>query len=304
MEIQDIVWSLTHDERFPHEAVRAAQERRDELVPIFLQEIDSFVAGDSDTRDRPSPLMLGFHLLGEWREKRAYRPLCQLLRCPPEDLEYLLGDATTETASRVMASVFDGDPQPLHGIILDEQADEFVRSCMFDTLAILTLRSEIPRPDTEAFLLDCFVGLRPQSEHPVWGGWQGAIADLGLSNLRSFAERAFSAGFVDPWSAKYADFERSLKEAIDGTQPEWVLDNLQPFHDTAAELSSWAGFTDSGDDGYDRPMDDWIPATGNTPYVKTEAAPGRNSPCPCGSGRKYKKCCLFKPPTPPAIELR
>jgi len=25
---------------------------------------------------------------------------------------------------------------------------------------------------------------------------------------------------------------------------------------------------------------------------------GRNDPCPCGSGKKYKKCCLGKPPTP------
>ena len=24
---------------------------------------------------------------------------------------------------------------------------------------------------------------------------------------------------------------------------------------------------------------------------------GRNDPCPCGSGRKYKKCCLGKPET-------
>ncbi|MFZ3139321.1 MAG: SEC-C metal-binding domain-containing protein [Polaromonas sp.] len=22
-----------------------------------------------------------------------------------------------------------------------------------------------------------------------------------------------------------------------------------------------------------------------------EATPGRNDPCPCGSGKKYKKCC-------------
>ncbi|MGA7454642.1 MAG: SEC-C metal-binding domain-containing protein [Rhodoplanes sp.] len=22
------------------------------------------------------------------------------------------------------------------------------------------------------------------------------------------------------------------------------------------------------------------------------AKPGRNDPCPCGSGKKYKKCCL------------
>jgi uncharacterized protein YecA (UPF0149 family) len=23
--------------------------------------------------------------------------------------------------------------------------------------------------------------------------------------------------------------------------------------------------------------------------------PGRNDPCPCGSGKKYKKCCMDKP---------
>jgi hypothetical protein len=26
---------------------------------------------------------------------------------------------------------------------------------------------------------------------------------------------------------------------------------------------------------------------------------GRNEPCPCGSGKKYKKCCIDKPPPPP-----
>jgi uncharacterized protein YecA (UPF0149 family) len=24
------------------------------------------------------------------------------------------------------------------------------------------------------------------------------------------------------------------------------------------------------------------------------AKPGRNDPCPCGSGKKYKKCCALK----------
>lgn len=24
--------------------------------------------------------------------------------------------------------------------------------------------------------------------------------------------------------------------------------------------------------------------------------PQRNKPCPCGSGKKFKKCCLHKPP--------
>ncbi len=25
--------------------------------------------------------------------------------------------------------------------------------------------------------------------------------------------------------------------------------------------------------------------------IRSEAEPKRNDPCPCGSGRKYKKCC-------------
>lgn len=30
----------------------------------------------------------------------------------------------------------------------------------------------------------------------------------------------------------------------------------------------------------------------SAPYMKQSAGPGRNDPCPCGSGKKYKKCCM------------
>lgn len=33
----------------------------------------------------------------------------------------------------------------------------------------------------------------------------------------------------------------------------------------------------------------WTPEQGN--YVRTEKKVGRNDPCPCGSGEKYKYCC-------------
>lgn len=29
-------------------------------------------------------------------------------------------------------------------------------------------------------------------------------------------------------------------------------------------------------------------------YVRENPKIGRNDPCPCGSGRKYKKCCMNK----------
>ena len=34
-----------------------------------------------------------------------------------------------------------------------------------------------------------------------------------------------------------------------------------------------------------------IPMFGNEPIVNSSPKIGRNDPCPCGSGKKYKKCC-------------
>ena len=33
---------------------------------------------------------------------------------------------------------------------------------------------------------------------------------------------------------------------------------------------------------------------GSTPYVRSGEKVGRNDPCPCGSGKKFKKCCMGK----------
>ena len=37
-----------------------------------------------------------------------------------------------------------------------------------------------------------------------------------------------------------------------------------------------------------------IVSRGSVPYRVENVKPGRNEQCPCGSGKKYKKCCLLK----------
>ena len=34
-----------------------------------------------------------------------------------------------------------------------------------------------------------------------------------------------------------------------------------------------------------------IKETPKVEAIKAQEGPGRNDPCPCGSGKKYKKCC-------------
>lgn len=55
---------------------------------------------------------------------------------------------------------------------------------------------------------------------------------------------------------------------------------------------------DSMKSALSRGIDGASPGTGariipGAPYVK-EKTPGPNDPCPCGSGKKYKKCCGAK----------
>ena len=40
-----------------------------------------------------------------------------------------------------------------------------------------------------------------------------------------------------------------------------------------------------------------LPKNAQQPYRRSEPKTGRNEPCPCGSGMKYKRCCLNKPQT-------
>lgn len=140
MDIQAIIRELTQTERLPREALAAASARRAEMVPVFLKEIEDHPSLDPAARTKPTPLFFIFHLLGEWREKSAYRPLARLLRLPDDEVDAIFGDSITTTSHRVMAALFDGDPQPLYEIILDPNAEEFVRWSMWEALAMVTRR--------------------------------------------------------------------------------------------------------------------------------------------------------------------
>src|SRR3546814_697594 len=147
LDAAEIIYQLTHAVGLPTEALKAATERRHEMAPLLVGEIEHYLAFDpgSAGRQRPNPLFFGFHLLGEWREPSAYRPLARLLRCHELEIDAILGDGITSTSHRVMAAVFDGDPQPLYDIILDPEAEQFVRSRMYETLSMIVVRGDRKR---------------------------------------------------------------------------------------------------------------------------------------------------------------
>jgi len=261
----------------------------------FLREIDSYLALDSTDRAKPTPLFFIFHLLGEWREKAAYRPLARLPKCPEHEINAILGDGITSTTHRVMAAVFDGDPQPLYEIILDPNAEEYVRSRMCETLAMLVMRGELDRTLVARFLRDAFNEIRPQAHCFVWQGWQSAIAMLGLSELKVLVKRAFDRGFSDRHWLGFEDFQQDVEWAAKhpGEHRHQQGDLFDLFGDTVEELSKWYAFSDDRRAAREQHLQEVEAELAESePYRNPFRGVGRNHPCPCGSGKKFKKCCL------------
>src|SRR6202035_3026350 len=92
MDATTIMRELTEAEGLPREALKAASTQRVEMVPVFLKEIEEHLALEPAARMKPTPLFFIFHLLGEWRERAAYRPLARLLRLPGEEVDAIFGD--------------------------------------------------------------------------------------------------------------------------------------------------------------------------------------------------------------------
>lgn len=288
-----IIRQLGSGEGMPTAAIRAATADRATVAPLLLDAIDRY---EPTSEAEENGIFIAFHLLGQWQEKSAYRTLARFLRRP--DVGVILGDATTETSHRVMAGVFDGDPCPIYDIINDFDADEFVRSRMFDTLVILVFRDELDQTQVADFLRSSFNDLQPQDPCAVWDGWQRAVALLALNELEPLVREAFRRGFVDKTVMSFKDFEDDLRQACAGgpLQP-WQRQEYEPFGDVIDELSDWAGFQpkQSRDQiAGGRPPNPWPGMPAHNPFRNV----GRNDPCPCGSGKKFKKCCIGKAELP------
>jgi hypothetical protein len=306
MDAAKLVAQLAYPGELPVEAIQTARAHRTDVAPVFVETIENFVSGaDRSTIDS---IWVIFHLLGEWREKSAYRTFAGLMRGPDEDIAEIFASTEGDTVHRVMAAVFDGDPAPLYEVIRDPKVDEFLRSRMFDAVAIVTLNGELPRDEASRFLRACYSQLMPQDESFIWDGWQNAIAVLGLAELRPLVEQAFDRGFISSDWSNLIEFEEVLQQAIDDPSAPLreAYGDFDLFGDTITELSAWDGVDreECLEWGGDDVEEDWSGEDGPTitllpeEFSPSESAVnpyrnvGRNDPCPCGSGKKFKKCCL------------
>ena len=296
MTPDDIMRDLARYDIFPKEAMTAARADREVIVPVFLDLVERL--GTQDRADMQegeiTALLPVFHMLGEFKEPRAYRPLLKLLRQPSKTLDYLLGDGVAETSFRVVAGTFDGDLQHLFDFILDDAADVFARSSMMDALVLIVQL----HPETRDAVADFFRHYRQNykgENSDLLVGWVEALADLGLPDMEAQICATFQAGLIPKEYCGLHEVLGDLNAAVaaDG-KPANPRYRIGLISDAIEELSKWHGYSDAYLDRQKRLGARTVSRA--MPWAETfmhDTPPiGRNELCPCGSGKKFKKCCL------------
>jgi uncharacterized protein len=290
--------SAGHD--LPREAMRWALDRWDEAAPGLLGVLERYADGTDRSEEAAGAVFFILHLAAERRETRAFAPLCRLLR-DAKALDAVLGDGVTTTLSRILIGTYDGDLEALKGVIEAEEADEYARAGALEVLAYLAATGRVAREEAEAYLLHLYDALRPQHESFVWSGWVLAVGLLGLEALSDVVRRAFERGLIDPMVMGYEHFREDLGRTL--ADPERMAgfryDNIAPLEDAAGELSRWYAFSEGAK--RDRARQSQVAAFDpppRGPAFNPYKHVGRNDPCPCGSGKKFKKCCLPRVSTP------
>lgn len=296
MTPDEIMRDLARDDIFPKIAMAAASAKRDEMAPVFIDLIDRLTR--QRIRDMQSDDVMAlipiFHMLGEWREPSAYRPLIKLLRRPTHALDHLLGDAVTETSYRVIAGTFDGDLQSIFEAVEDNKADDFARSALIDALVLIAQLHPNQRSAIEEYLRT-FRKRCPKAETDVLTGWMEAIAALGIPDMSQPVRDVFDQGLIPKEYCDFKHFFEDYEATIKGNGATAMRRYQNALITNAIDdLSKWHSYSEDFLAEQKRLKADnllrvspWTEA-----FVNTPDQVGRNDPCPCGSGKKFKKCCL------------
>ncbi len=291
MSNEEILAAFVRPDAFPEEAIGLADERRAEIAPLLVAEIEGSAAGlGADIEGLYYRTDIACHLLAEWRDTRGFKPLLSLLASPHREM---LGDTITESVSSLLARLFDGDIAALQSLILDQSAGEYVRDAAFGAYVLLVQEGVVTRTDAHAFLL-AFFASEPHRTSFAWNGWIDAVAQLLFEDLVPQVKELFEEEALDEIWLDYEDFEAMLQEARSSPGEPSQLAYRSPVE----EMRRWR-YANAEDDGEldldDEEINDLILSRFDaSPAVNPYKDIGRNDPCPCGSGKKFKKCCLPK----------
>jgi hypothetical protein len=282
----------TYTGRFPMQAMQTAIEQREAITPELLRVLEAVAENPLAFAKRQDYMLhlFALFLLAQFREKRAYAPIVKMFSGPGKTSYDLAGDTVTDGLNRILASVYDGDPALLQKLVENEDANEFVRDAAINAFLVLEHSRQMTRDEVVRYFRSWFHGKLQRQHSYVWDGLVCAVADLPAPELLEEVRQAYIDGLVDSTVADLEGIERDMLAPESRRRERHCL-----ITDAINEMESWSSF--HPEDSQPKNLPEIQPPTpapasyvAPQPFIRQPKI-GRNDPCPCGSGKKYKKCC-------------
>ncbi|MCD4708007.1 MAG: DUF1186 domain-containing protein [Candidatus Sabulitectum sp.] len=298
MEISDIIDELSVDDGYcPSEAIRDALERKEEITPILLESLENVIENTAELLKHPNSLQFfAMYILAKFRETKAYPLIIQMCYLPESVLKTLIKEIVEEDLFRILASVCDGNFDPIKGIIEDSLVPELHRSAALQSLYILALENTIAKSELVAYMGELYKGKLERNPSVVWNDLANMSGVFQTISLTDEIRKAYKENLIDSSVIEFARIEMlsSLPQEIvlSASKDQAIgfvkdLTRIQRFWDPLSSIDIDEENFHYSEKNRKSDYESVHPMV----HVDRKKKIGRNELCPCGSGKKYKKCC-------------
>ncbi len=286
----------TAGRELPVEAIREARRCRNAMIPKLIQVLQTASAAvrSGATPEGQAPFFALF-LLTEFQAKEAVPAILEAVSLPGELPFDLFGDGITSLLARVLASLAGDRLEVFDQLIRDQELNKYVRWEGTQVYRLLVRDGRLSRLEAVQYLQRHLREAIQHDDFAIAGPLVSQLARLAPKEAYEDIVEAYRRDLVDTFLVRLADVEKCIAEGEAGFL-RWQS-HCEPtgIADTIAELETWAAFRKEPPQRTSTPASRprIAPPSGYLPpppKLPTQRV-GRNELCPCGSGKKFKKCC-------------
>ncbi|NEQ51345.1 MAG: DUF1186 domain-containing protein [Leptolyngbya sp. SIO3F4] len=168
MEIAAIMEALRENDGSipPRKILRQAIAQQEDITPLLIAEFIPAAEKLAEIDEEPAYIghIYAFYLLAQFRETQAYQPIIDFVSVPGETIMDITGDFVTEDLANVLASVCDGNLDPIKQTIENRAVNEYVRSASMRALLSLVVEREISRESVLDYFEEIWPKLRQETD--------------------------------------------------------------------------------------------------------------------------------------------
>jgi uncharacterized protein YecA (UPF0149 family) len=275
MSTADLIEAMTDLKLYVNKTLALEIAKRDDAV-FFLRKLiqDGRHWYQGPPGDAWSPLH-AVHVLALIKSQDALELLLDTMRYRGEDLS----DWLTENIPALLVAFGEGAVERLKEFSSDETLEAFVRGTAADALTVLAKKYPSYEDEVKSHLIEL---LNSTGDATFAGIAADALATFHDPSVMPEIRRAFEEGRVDE---SFID-EEEMEEIVNGVY-------------TDMDENDFKRYTRSPLDHFSRENIEYLHFINYAGKEETRTGSkkekiGRNEPCPCGSWKKYKKCCMKK----------